>query len=309
LTRSFELVPWLMSDSVEVTVYIDRELDFKVVKSLKVDSSVADLKECLAGDDPTGETHAQDIRLRDAGDGRLVDDPHLITRDRKEFEICSPDELDALEHGCSVEPLTAITEACDHVDGLPDPAPEPCEFRVMQGPLFKKPGFDPTGNKVIQLKRNIASVVKTTGKTWRGAAGGEWVEVDSAAEKPGWLLVEGPGFDIHGPLLEKIDVDDEQPIVLGLVSAASHKSYGEICVKPSQSITLAQSWINLRTGGHRRPDRIWCMKATLEDTYGGKFIRGFRPSLAQDTFDSLKFQDGDTVAFIITNPDSSFADD
>ncbi|CAE7310391.1 unnamed protein product [Symbiodinium natans] len=88
-------------------------------------------------------------------------------------------------------------------------APEPVEYRVLQGALFKKPSKDPSSAKVTKLSRKVGSKVRSTGRTWRGPAGGLWIELD--AKKPGWLLVEGPGFNQTGPLLEKLRPAEEAP--------------------------------------------------------------------------------------------------
>eukprot|EP00439_Symbiodinium_sp_Y106_P064010 s6040_g10.t1 len=52
----------------------------------------------------------------------------------------------------------------------------PVEYRVMQGPLFKKPSKDPNSSKVIKLNRKVGSKVQSTGQTWQGPAGGLWLE-------------------------------------------------------------------------------------------------------------------------------------
>jgi len=79
-----------------------------------------------------------------------------------------------------------------------------CEYRVLQGMLFKKTSLDPTTRKIVKLVRPVGSIVKVTGRRWTGPSGGEWVELDSEVEKPGWMLIEGPGFGVSGALLEKV---------------------------------------------------------------------------------------------------------
>jgi len=77
-------------------------------------------------------------------------------------------------------------------------------FRVVQGTLFKKPSLDPATGKTIKLSRDVGSTVWGTGRLWTGPAGGKWMELASELGKPGWLLIEGPGFGVSGPLLEKV---------------------------------------------------------------------------------------------------------
>lgn len=121
------------------------------------------------------------------------------------------------------------------------------DYFVVQGPLFKKPGKEPTTDKVVKISRQVGSVVKTTGNTWKGPSGGEWVELDSSAgEKPGWLLIEGPGFNVPGPMLEKASLEGELPVVLKLFSMITNSELCEICVDASQTIGTLKKWISLR---------------------------------------------------------------
>merc|ERR1719401_2012918 len=56
--------------------------------------------------------------------------------------------------------------------------------------------------------RAVGSLMYTTGKVWMGPQGGKWAEIDvqRSPSESGWVLVEGPGFGVTGPLL----VDEEQ---------------------------------------------------------------------------------------------------
>eukprot|EP00930_Biecheleria_cincta_P010100 TRINITY_DN112023_c0_g1_i1.p1 TRINITY_DN112023_c0_g1~~TRINITY_DN112023_c0_g1_i1.p1 ORF type:complete len:247 (-),score=39.05 TRINITY_DN112023_c0_g1_i1:35-736(-) len=79
-------------------------------------------------------------------------------------------------------------------------------YCVAQGFCFFKPSNDPSSSTIIKAKRPAGSLIHTTGKTWRGPAGGVWVEVDSFVmpdlpEGVGWALVDGPGFGLRGPAL------------------------------------------------------------------------------------------------------------
>lgn len=81
---------------------------------------------------------------------------------------------------------------------------EPCVLRVLQGVCFRKPGEDPTTGTIAKTKLANGTPLRSTGRCWRGPSGGFWAELDAAAEtKSGWVLIEGPGFDFDGPLLQR----------------------------------------------------------------------------------------------------------
>mmetsp|Transcript_22768 Transcript_22768/g.64515 ORF Transcript_22768/g.64515 Transcript_22768/m.64515 type:complete len:312 (-) Transcript_22768:187-1122(-) len=122
------------------------------------------------------------------------------------------------------------------------------ECQVMQGPLIKKLGTDPATGKITKLSRKVGSKIKTTGKTWTGPSGGEWAEVDPSAEKAGWLLVEGPGFNLPGPLLERVDPGDPEPMVLQVQSPVDESVF-EICMRPDQRVKHAKAWIVMHIPG------------------------------------------------------------
>lgn len=320
-----------MEEILQVVIHIDQELGIEVAKQLPVGATIADLKKLLLEDEPTSDVNMDSIALAlapssGAETGRLLSNAELITKDIVELVLCAPPDNETIvsteaitgtvvcptfgsdaatvaKHGDSVD----LADAVDTPDNLPSSV-QPCAFRVMQGPLFKKPGADPATSKVIKLNRKISSAVQTTGRIWQGSAGGTWVELDASAEKPGWLLVEGPGFGIRGPLLEKIESHDEQPIIIELVNAVKKTSLGEICVKPSQTVQVAQSWISLRVEDNLVYDKIWCMKATRKDVQGGKFLRALDPLKANSTFNSLDFQEGEFLCYALLNSDTSFVE-
>mmetsp|Transcript_15013 Transcript_15013/g.41141 ORF Transcript_15013/g.41141 Transcript_15013/m.41141 type:complete len:241 (-) Transcript_15013:77-799(-) len=157
------------------------------------------------------------------------------------------------------------------------------EYRVMQGPLFKKPGSNPETQKVIKLSRKVGSKVKTTGKTWTGPSGGEWVQLDPAAEKPGWLLVEGPGFGMPGPLLEKVIPGEEEPIVLYALSPVDDSHLCDICLKPGQTIRHAKNWVAMRLPGLKAEKITVAREKPSEKTHG----MGLRNFPANWLFDDL----------------------
>merc|ERR1711879_1074647 len=99
--------------------------------------------------------------------------------------------------------------------------------------------------RIIKLSQPVGSKVGTTGRTWTGPCGGEWVELDMWREKPGWLLVHGPGFDQRGPLLEKVLPGEEEPMVLsvmspvlsdGVTQSTEDVHLCDICARPSQTL-------------------------------------------------------------------------
>merc|ERR1719229_1841690 len=69
--------------------------------------------------------------------------------------------------------------------------------------MFFKKSRDPTAKRIIKTKRQVGTSICTTGREYRGPAGGLWVEVDPERNpaEDGWALVSGPGFGIVGPLL------------------------------------------------------------------------------------------------------------
>lgn len=143
-----------------------------------------------------------------------------------------------------------------------------CEYRVLQGPLFKKPGSDPAGQKVIKLNRKVGSKIKTTGKTWMGPSGGQWVELDATAEKPGWLLIEGPGFNQPGPLLEEVSPGEEEPIVLFVLSPIDDSKLCDFCVRPSETVGSAKRWLLYRMPGLVKSKIQVAQEKPSEKTHG-----------------------------------------
>mmetsp|Transcript_19947 Transcript_19947/g.61607 ORF Transcript_19947/g.61607 Transcript_19947/m.61607 type:complete len:203 (+) Transcript_19947:97-705(+) len=146
----------------------------------------------------------------------------------------------------------------------------PAGYRVLQGPVFKKPGLDPTAGRVVKLSRPVGSLLVSTGKTWTGPSGGEWAELDATAgEKPGWVLVEGPGFGQPGPLLERAEPGEATPLVLKLYSMIESKVLCEVCLRPDQTVRAVKSWIALRDPTGLRPKDILISKEEKGECRGG----------------------------------------
>lgn len=131
---------------------------------------------------------------------------------------------------------------------------EPGEYRVLQGVVFKKPGTDPTTDKGLRKVQAVGSTMRTTGRIWWGKHGNEWVELDSK-DSPGWVLVQGQGVGMPGPLLQKVDQDEEVPFILRTGAPITIIKDGDsddqppeerkFVMKPSASMTEVKSWISL----------------------------------------------------------------
>jgi len=122
------------------------------------------------------------------------------------------------------------------------------EYRVLQRGLIKRLDLKEPG--ALKIARRVGSTVFTTGKTWKGPRGGDWVELDHILEKPGWLLIEGPGFGLPGPLLRRVDPSEEAPLVLSVNRPNMQKSseeveYHEFVVSPHAKMREAKQWIGL----------------------------------------------------------------
>merc|ERR1711879_233018 len=116
---------------------------------------------------------------------------------------------------------------------------------VVQSSLFKKPGSDPETQKITKLSRPLGSIVRTTGQSWTGPSGGKWVQLDPDAEKPGWILVEGPGFNTPGPMLENAEPGEESPLILKLYSMITSSEVCEVCIRRGATISTLKNWISL----------------------------------------------------------------
>jgi len=81
---------------------------------------------------------------------------------------------------------------------------ESCTYQVLHDVCFRKDGADPEKAGIRKVKRSTGTPLSCTSRRWRGPSGGLWAELaESEGQKPGWVLVEGPGFGVDGPLLAK----------------------------------------------------------------------------------------------------------
>jgi len=138
---------------------------------------------------------------------------------------------------------------------------EAAEFRVMQGSLFKKPGQDPTTKRIVKMHRQVGSKISTTGRTWMGPSGGQWVELDPFVEKLGWLVLEGTSFGQPGLLLEKVEIGEEEPIVLRVRSPVLDDHMCDICLKPHETIRHVKYRITLCWPGLK----LECLEIAKQD--------------------------------------------
>lgn len=88
---------------------------------------------------------------------------------------------------------------------LPDDclAGGPNAYLVAQGICFLKRSRNPCSTQITKVVKAVGTVLHTTGKTWRGQQGRIWAQMaaDGSPDDSGWVLVEGPGFGVVGPLL------------------------------------------------------------------------------------------------------------
>merc|ERR1712083_1264165 len=67
----------------------------------------------------------------------------------------------------------------------------------------------PEDDKILSVKRQVGSIIYTTGREHVGPSGGVWVEIDSTKdEKTGWLLTHGRTMGMDTPLLWEADEED-----------------------------------------------------------------------------------------------------
>merc|ERR1719336_1885629 len=91
-------------------------------------------------------------------------------------------------------------------------------YCVAQGICFLKPSENPASVKIFKTKRPVGSIIYTTGRTWKGPQGGLWAEVDvvHCPGEMGWVLVEGPGFGMKGPVLVDPSGTDNASVLINV---------------------------------------------------------------------------------------------
>lgn len=76
----------------------------------------------------------------------------------------------------------------------------PCTYQVIHGLCIRKDNSDPSSTVMVKSRCKVGCEFCSTGRSWRGPSGGLWAELES---KIGWVLVEGQGFGVDGPLLRR----------------------------------------------------------------------------------------------------------
>jgi len=171
---------------------------------------------------------------------------------------------------------------------------KPNDYYVTLGVVYKKPGTEPETQKILKLNRKVGHVVHTTGKVWKGAAGGFWVELDisngdsGAGEKPGYVMIDANGFGTPGPCLQKADAADGPPLLLKATMPEGGKAWDG--GSPEKEFVALQK------------TKVWEVKVVLSMLFGLKkeaiTIMGGGKALGDET--SMKdagFESGAEVAF------------
>eukprot|EP00747_Dinoflagellata_sp_TGD_P210427 gnl/TRDRNA2_/TRDRNA2_83697_c0_seq1.p1 gnl/TRDRNA2_/TRDRNA2_83697_c0~~gnl/TRDRNA2_/TRDRNA2_83697_c0_seq1.p1 ORF type:complete len:193 (-),score=37.44 gnl/TRDRNA2_/TRDRNA2_83697_c0_seq1:137-715(-) len=178
------------------------------------------------------------------------------------------------------------------------------DYYVTLGVIFKKPGDDPETQKIIKLSRKVGSVIHTTGKIWKGASGGFWVELDissgdsGAGGKPGYVMIDANGFGTPGPCLQKAFAEDGPPLLLHASKPESAKAW--------DGSEEAKEFIVLKK------TKIWEVKVVLSMLFGlkkeGVQVRRAGPGLGpgdamtpladEVTIQEAQFRDGAEVEFM-----------
>mmetsp|Transcript_59234 Transcript_59234/g.173255 ORF Transcript_59234/g.173255 Transcript_59234/m.173255 type:complete len:386 (+) Transcript_59234:116-1273(+) len=271
-----------------VTVHIDRDLGLQTTKSLPRGATVAELKQALAADDPTGKAQARDFLLSplrpgtlEAAGAAVVADSTPISEQLRELVLCKAPSGDLAVQA------------------------EVVEYRVLQRTQVKKLGSDPATGGAVKLTRRVGSTIFTTGRTWTGPRGGEWVELDHVVEKPGWLLVQGPGFGVPGPLLRKVEVGEEPPLLLRAErpgesgSLEGEAEMREFVISTNARVSEVKEWIALLFG--LEPTSL-LVAARGEETTAVAGYKINQGGLLRDsvTVSEAGFEEGDEVHYVYT---------
>ncbi|CAJ1359313.1 unnamed protein product [Effrenium voratum] len=146
--------------------------------------------------------------------------------------------------------------------------------------------------KIVKLERAVGAVVPTTGRTWHGPKGGVWVELDPAFQRPGWMLIEGPGFGKVGPLLEPA----EEALVLRFCDPHDDEEIYPICLKPSYTMRQVKRWMCIRLPSLRLE------KIVIVKRQNGRRPARFTPSsfVLEDhvRLKETNFKDGEQLPYI-----------
>eukprot|EP00930_Biecheleria_cincta_P004153 TRINITY_DN105037_c0_g1_i1.p1 TRINITY_DN105037_c0_g1~~TRINITY_DN105037_c0_g1_i1.p1 ORF type:complete len:402 (-),score=82.06 TRINITY_DN105037_c0_g1_i1:503-1708(-) len=300
-----------MPPVLNVKICIDRDLGIFTTKELRSGTCVSELSAQLAQDDPTGRACTDDFALARAGTIEALDGCTEITEELTDLEILTVSQPNAVIKQTKTTNAAMVRPTAAARLQLLVPS-EVVEYRVLQRNLVKKPGRDPAGDKAVKLMRRVGSIMFTTGRTWTGSQGGEWVELDSFVEKPGWLLVQGPGFGIPGPIPERVIPDDSPPMLLRVakpVDVASaleeDRDLRDVVLKQNSTVRDAKEWIALLFGlSDPRKIIVGNPSARGYNSYssGNSFhIKSVDGLLEDSTFlVDAGFHDGDELLYVYT---------
>lgn len=188
----------------------------------------------------------------------------------------------------------------------------------LKGPLLKRPGDDPADtSKLVKLQRPVGSTIRCTGQSWIGPSGGEWVQMDAAAEErtPGWFLLVGDRFGLPGPLLRRVEEGEVPPMVLHAVSSVAHSDRPsvpcdgdrrEFVVWPSTTVLQMKAWISLCfsikasmvmvfKSGSAPENEEWFGSTSAWHNIGAE-----RFADDEMTVEEIGFKDGDEVQYVYT---------
>lgn len=179
------------------------------------------------------------------------------------------------------------------------------DYYVTLGVIYKKPGTDPETGKILKLNRSVGAIVHTTGKIWKGASGGFWVELNvadgdsGAGEKPGYVMIDANGFGTPGPCLQKADPASGPPILL--------KAKAPEGGKPWDGGTPEKQFIVLQK------TQMWEVKVVLSMLFGLKKeavkLTGKKDDMtakdagfADGTEVQFEYSDGKPMSLIVMSP-------
>jgi len=105
----------------------------------------------------------------------------------------------------------------------------PRGLKVMQAVhdfIYVRRSSDPSVGSILRIACKPSASFLSTGAKWTGPAGGEWVEQYLPRGAAQWLLVEGPGFQVDGPML--LDEGAAEDHIR--VSVTYHAPRGPVCL-------------------------------------------------------------------------------
>lgn len=121
-------------------------------------------------------------------------------------------------------------------------------YIVAQGVVICKPGKEPTARDLTKVALPAGTLVFSTGQAWRDQAI-LWAELKACKAKDnvasGWILVEGPGFGLQGPLLVS---DRDSTKLVKIDVTADSKAIAHFMLPIFMSIGQLKTMIAVQTG-------------------------------------------------------------